>query len=220
MSSGHKRSLPVFQKNAAFCRLLSASSKTQVHKHSSKFEEFTDSTFLLPQSINWFVKSSALTSPFLTLLSRSPFMTHRACRCVSSQSKPKLFISQKYKIQIYFHIFSAPSVPGAPDFCRQFIANNQCWQGTTSMIKDYTTVQIWADEDRPSLPLKPFSVSSSFHFYTFLQSPPRTLCRRLPLYHLLCPYEICRRQSVNSRAAWRLELPEWQQGKVTSEWKM
>lgn len=175
MSSGHKGSLPVFQKNAAFCLLLSASSKTQVHKHSSKFEEFTDSTFLLPRSINWFVKSLALTSPFLTLLSRSPFMTHRARRCVSSQSKPKLFISQKYKIQIYFHIFSAPSVPGAPDFCRQFIANNQCWQGTTSMIKDYTTVQIWADEDRPPLPLKPFSVSSSFHFYTFLQSPPNPL---------------------------------------------
>lgn len=67
----------------------------------------------------------------------------------SPQSKAKLFISQKYKIQIYFHIFSvAPSVPGAPDFRRQFIANNQCWQGTTSMIKDYTTVHIWADEDR------------------------------------------------------------------------
>lgn len=69
----------------------------------------------------------------------------------------------------------APGVPGAPDFCRQFIANNQCWQGTTSMIKDYTTFHIWADEDRPMLPLKPFSVSSSFHFCTFLQSPPNSL---------------------------------------------
>lgn len=97
----------------------------------------------------------------------SLFMTHRARRYISSQSKPKLFISQNIK---YWFIF--PSVPGAPGFCRRFIANNQCWQGTTSVIKDYTTVHIWADEDRPSLPLKLFSVSSSLHFSTFLQSNP------------------------------------------------
>lgn len=58
--------------------------------------------------------------------------------------------------------------------CRQFIANNQCWQGTTSMIKDYTTVHIRADEDRPSVPPKPISVSPTSDFYTFLQSPPET----------------------------------------------
>lgn len=194
--------------------------KIQVYKHSSKFEELTDSTFLLLQSINWFVKSSALTSPFLTPLSRSPYRTHRARRCGSTQSKHELFISQKYKIQIYFHIFSlAPSIPGAPDlqavYCKQSVLTGNHKHDKRLLHSPYRSrwrQTVSASEANFSQP----------YFWLLHLSPvsPWNLCRRLPLNHLLCPYEICRKQSVNSRAARRLELPEWLQGKVTSEWKM
>lgn len=94
---------------------------------------------------------------------------------------PTFYIAKNIKYGFIFTYFLWHRAFLELQICRQFIANNQCWQGTTSMIKDYATVHIATDEDRPSLPLKPISVSSSSDFYTFLQSPHETFSA-----HSLC----------------------------------
>lgn len=109
--------------------------------------------------------------PFLPLLSRSPY---RSRRCVSIRSNPNFLYHENIKYGFIFTYFLWHRAFLELQICRQFIANNQWWQGTTSMIKDYAAVHIATDEDRPSLPLKPISLSSSSDFYTFLQSPHET----------------------------------------------
>lgn len=145
--------------------------KIQVHKHSSKLEELTDSTFLLLQSINRFVKSSCLRSSPCSPQAWSP---HTTRRCVATQSNPNFLYHKNIKYGFIFTYFLWHRAFLELQICGQFIANNQCWQGTTSMMKDYAAVHIATDEDRPSLPLKPISVSSSSDFYTFLHSPHET----------------------------------------------
>lgn len=160
----------LFKTTFIFTFPFSVSFKILTHKHSSNFEEFTDSTFLsfyhrASAKNNWLL--NPWPSPSLTLLSIQYLLTWltrpwcAAPKSTHKKKKKKPSVAQEKNIYLQPSIFFGTEHAWNPRFTslfRQFIADHLCWQETTKTmtaeVKDYTTsVHISADADRPSAPL-------------------------------------------------------------------
>lgn len=169
-SWGRTRSLTFFKKlQPSFPASLSASFRIRAHKHSSNFEEFTDSTFLscycrATAKNNWLVNpwpSRLLLS--LCLADLLTWLTRLWCAANTSthSKKKKKYLLPPNEKHLFTSLFVGTEHCRSPRFTslfRQFIADHLCWQETTIKmtpeVKDYTTpVHISADVDRPSAPL-------------------------------------------------------------------